>query len=662
MYVNPNKKIKFIDLPYGDKSITHRYFICAALASSKSVITNANISMDTLATADCMTAIGAKFVFEGRKVTVAPIVKPNKNVTLNCFNSATTARLLAGVVSGLNISATFIGDESLSKRPMERVINPLRLMGANIEKPPDCLFKILPSKLTGISYAMPVASAQVKSAILFAGLFAQGETTVTESIPTRDHTEIALKHFGALIDNSGGIIKVNKSRLKGRSVFVPNDFSTAAYFLAVGLKKGIKLKKVGVNPTRRAFLDMLIASGAKILLKNEKEKNGEKFADIKVLRSDIKPFKSNIEQSAAMIDEIPIACLTAALAEGESVFTGVEELAVKESDRIKSTIAMLNAFGVTAKYEDNALRVIGKKILEGGKTVPATSDHRIVMASIVGALLSQKGIKISDSGCVNVSCPNFWQLLSINPFKWGLIGNDIKQSKSPQIYKILSEITGININYSLLTANEDNFDEVFLKAKNCLDGINLTMPFKQCLNEEEVNTVACIGLKTILYNTDATAVTVALKSKKISVKGKNLLVVGCGGAATAAIKKLISQGAKITVRNRTKSKTKELKKHCKLYNDTKFFGILSFIPIDYLSYVSKNEILNADFVFDAYYFTQTALIREAKLHKKIVIDGFSMLLNQAFSNFEIWTGKKLTANQKRKAEAIFRSQNENTRY
>jgi 3-phosphoshikimate 1-carboxyvinyltransferase len=662
MYINPEKKIKFINLPYGDKSITHRYFICAALANTKSVITNANISMDTLATADCLTALGAKFVFEGRKVTVMPITKPKTNVTLNCFNSGTTARLLSGVVAGLNIAATFKGDDSLSKRPMERVITPLKLMGANIQLQPDCLFKILPSKLHGINYQMPIASAQVKSAILLAGLFAEGETTVSESIPTRNHTECALKHYGAQIDVNEGTIKVNKSRLKGRSVFVPNDFSTAAYLIAVGLKKGIKLKKVGINPTRRAFLDMLVSSGAKIIVKNEKEKNGEKFADINVYRSSIRPFISDAIQSAAMIDEIPVACLTAALAQGESVFYGVEELAVKESDRIQSIIALLKAFGVKAKYEDNALKVNSKGILKGGKDIPFTNDHRIVMTGIVGALLSRKGIQISDIDCIDVSCPNFLQLLDIKPFKLGLIGSDIKQSKSPLIYQILSQITGIKTEYSLLTAHEENFDEVYKKAKNSCDGINLTMPFKKRLNGEEVNTVACIGEKTLLYNTDASAVAIALKSKKISVKGKNLLVIGCGGAATAAIKKLIGLGALITVRNRTESKAQELTKHWKLFNDKNFFGILSFIPIDYLSYVSKNEILNANFVFDAYYFTQTALVREAKLHKKNVIDGFNMLLNQAFSNFEIWTGKKLTANQKRKAEAIFRSQNEDTRY
>ncbi len=662
MYVSPKKKISFVTLPYGDKSITHRYFICAALASSQSVITNANISLDTLATAECLTTLGAKFVFEGRKVTVTPIKKPNTNVTLNCFNSGTTARLMSGVVAGLNITATFIGDESLTNRPMERVIAPLKQMKANIEKQPNCLFKVFPSKLMGINYKMPIASAQVKSAILFAGLFATGETVVTESITTRDHTEIALKHFGANISSSGGVVKVTKSQLKGGRVFVPNDFSTAAYFLTVGLKKGITLKKVGINATRRTFLDMLISSGAKIVLTKEKEKNGEKFADIKVFPSEIKPFKSNMRQSAVMIDEIPIVCLAATLAEGESVFEGVAELKFKESDRIKSTIEVLNAFGVTASYDGNALRVMGKGMLIGGKTIPTTNDHRIVMTSIVGALLSQKEIQIFDSDCVAVSCPFFLQMLDIKPFNWALIGSDIFCSKSPLIYKILSDQTGIKTDYQLLSAKEDNFDEVFSQAKNSFDGINLTMPFKQRLTDKEINTVACIGSQTVLYNTDAAAVILALKNKKINVKGKNLLVIGAGGAARAAIKKLISLGAKVTVRNRTDSKIKELKKRYKLYNDNNFYGILSFIPVENLSYVSKEEIANAHFVFDAYYFSRTALVSEAKKQQKIVIDGFSMLINQAFLNFEIWTGKQLTASQKLKAEEVFRSQNENTHY
>ena len=244
------------DVSYGDKSITHRALILSSVANAPSVITNASVCADTLATADCLSRLGAGVVRDGTTFYVMPITKPNTNVVLDCKNSGTSARLLAGLVCGLGIRATFVGDESLIKRPMKRLTSLLEQMGAKFSFPTGCLFQTEGGALVGRQFDLKVASAQIKSALLIAGLFADGTTTVSQ--PTcRDHTEIMLDQMQANINVEGNKIAVKSSNLVATDILVPNDFSTASFLIAIGLKNGCTLPNVGVNPTRTGLVEVL---------------------------------------------------------------------------------------------------------------------------------------------------------------------------------------------------------------------------------------------------------------------------------------------------------------------------------------------------------------------------------------------------------------------
>ncbi|MBO6303618.1 MAG: 3-phosphoshikimate 1-carboxyvinyltransferase, partial [Selenomonadaceae bacterium] len=382
----------------GDKSISHRSVMLAALGDSPVKIENFLKAADTLSTVGVMRELGAKIEFSADNVLTVKGnglcgLKEPQN-TLDAGNSGTTLRLLMGLLAGANISANFIGDASLSKRPMKRITDPLALMGAKIETTDGKLpIKILKTdkRLKGIEYKMPVASAQLKSALLLAGLFAEGETKIIEPNISRDHTERMLAAFGAKItrENNGVTIKSAEKLSAPENIFVPGDISSAAYFIVAALIipcSDLIIENIGVNPTRTGIIDILKEMGANIALENTRVICGEEIADIHIKYGELNGVNIGKEIMGRLIDEIPIIAVAAAFAKGETKISGAEELRVKETDRIKAVATSFNKFtdGMITETDDGM-------IIKGGldlnyATADSFDDHRMAMSlAILGA-------------------------------------------------------------------------------------------------------------------------------------------------------------------------------------------------------------------------------------------------------------------------------------
>lgn len=408
----------------GDKSISHRALILGALATGTTRISGLLQSEDVLATAEALKALGAGVAHDDETWTVygrgtGGLVKTPGE--LDFGNSGTGARLMIGVISGQDVTATFTGDESLSSRPMGRVLTPLKQMGLGVEGDSDTL----PLTLTGtpdlvpIEYELPVPSAQVKSAVLLAGLHAPGRTTVIETEPTRDHTERMLRHFGAdvSVESKGektAISVAGHVELSGNEVVVPGDPSSAAFLVASALVtqgSDITVQGVLVNPTRTGLYTTLREMDASLEFLNEREEGGEPVADIRVRSSSLKGVTVPAERAPSMIDEYPVLAVIAAFAEGETRMEGLKELRVKESDRLSATLAGLQACGVEAQAGEDWLVVHGQETVTGGGTVETHMDHRIAMAFLVLGLGTEKPVNIDNGGIIATSFPEFSGLM-----------------------------------------------------------------------------------------------------------------------------------------------------------------------------------------------------------------------------------------------------------
>ena len=403
----------------GDKSISHRYAMLAAIADGQTRLHNYSTGADCASTLACLRTLGIPVDREGTDVAVtgrgldglqAPAT------TLDAGNSGSTIRMLSGILAAQPFESRIAGDESLSRRPMQRIIQPLASMGASIDArdgrfPP---LEIHPAHLHAIDYALPVASAQVKTCVLFAGLFAEGTTVVREPARTRDHTEIALREFGADLDIRAGVISVqSRPRLHALDLTVPGDLSSAAFFLVAALLlpgSHIVIEGVGLNPTRSELLDFLISMGADLSVRNLAIHAGEPVGDIEVRYSPIRGGVIEKGLTAALIDEIPVlAVLGAASAEGLTV-RDAAELRIKETDRIATVVDNFARMGVTVEVLPDGLRVPG-----GQKFRPAEldsfGDHRIAMAFAVAALAAPGESTINGAEAAAVSFPEFFKLL-----------------------------------------------------------------------------------------------------------------------------------------------------------------------------------------------------------------------------------------------------------
>jgi 3-phosphoshikimate 1-carboxyvinyltransferase len=411
-----------LELP-GDKSISHRAALIAALASGASEITNFSTARDCASTVACLRELGIsieqtndKLIFAGGEKLVTP------RRPLDCGNSGSTLRILTGVLAGHELTAELIGDESLSSRPMRRIIEPLELMGAKIESTDGrAPLKVHGrGKLSPINYKLPVASAQVKSAILFAGLNATGRTTVIETSPSRDHTERLFNGFGVPVTTQDDLSVTldGPARLSGGAIRIPGDVSSAAYFVAAAMLlpgSDLMLDRVGLNPTRAAFLDVLRSWGAEISVTDVQNERNEPSGTIHV-RGGISRTAEESERTLrgaiipAVIDELPLLAVVGSQIEGGIRIRDAVELRLKESDRLATTANNLRAMGVEVEEFRDGLAVAGPTRLQGAP-VASHSDHRIAMAFSIAALLATGDTQIADSECVAISFPEFYALL-----------------------------------------------------------------------------------------------------------------------------------------------------------------------------------------------------------------------------------------------------------
>ena len=406
----------------GDKSISHRGIMFGSIADGTTEIHNFLPGADCLATIRCFRALGIEIEQEGSTVTVHGkglhgLSAPSH--ILDVGNSGTTTRLLSGILAGQPFESKLSGDESLNSRPMKRIIGPLTQMGADISSilHNGCApLYIAPSQLHGIHYDSPVASAQVKSCILLAGLYADGETSVTEPGLSRNHTELMLKEFGADIrsvhdldcSRTTAIIQPGRE-LHGQKLTVPGDISSAAYFIAAGLivpDSEIRITNVGINPTRAGILKVCEDMGARIELSNERTEGGEKIADITVRTSRLHGTVIEGDIIPALIDEIPVIAVMAAVAEGTTVIRDAAELKVKETDRIETVTDNLKAMGCDVTPTEDGMIINGGKLK--GASIHTLLDHRIAMAFSIAALAAEGRTRILDSKCVDVSYPAFY--------------------------------------------------------------------------------------------------------------------------------------------------------------------------------------------------------------------------------------------------------------
>ncbi|MFC1550041.1 3-phosphoshikimate 1-carboxyvinyltransferase [Candidatus Neomarinimicrobiota bacterium] len=399
----------------GDKSISHRALMLAAIAADKSTIKNIGTGADVEATRNCLEQCGIKFNWENKKLLISGSLGiPDK--PLNCQNSGTTARLLIGFLAGQKIQGKLIGDASLSKRPMKRVIDPLEKMGALIRRESESLpLEIVSSELRGINYVPPIASAQVKSCVLLAGLGAKGKTVVSEIHPTRDHTEIILKELGANINVVDGKITLDSSKsvISGFDIVVPADPSTAAFYAAAAIAipgSKIIIKNCLLNPRRIAFFKFLKKSGANISIQNQSSHFGEVIGDISVKSGEFKALTISPDDVPSCIDELPILAILATKAYGVTTVTGAEELRVKESDRIKAICFNLKRMGADIEELPGGFQIQGPKKLSNA-LIHTFNDHRIAMAFMIAGLISNVPIELDDSDCINVSFPGFFKVL-----------------------------------------------------------------------------------------------------------------------------------------------------------------------------------------------------------------------------------------------------------
>lgn len=401
------------ELP-GDKSITHRAIMLNGGADGEAVITNALLGEDCISTCRCMRSLGAKIDVDGTTLRVSGTPRFRRGMQLNCGNSGTTMRLLTGFVAGKQIDAMLYGDDSLSSRPMRRVADPLALLGANVKTTDGhAPVYVTPAPLRGTEMSLLISSAQVKSAVLLAGISADGETRVSEPVKSRDHTERMLAAMGAEIRVNGNAITVCKSHLKAIDVCVPSDISSAAYFMALGALKGKTLcKNVGINPTRTGILTAFDRLGVKYSLLNRRVSGGEETADILVEKSDMHSITLTAEDVPAMIDELPLVALLCAFADGETHITGAKELRVKESDRIRTTAELINNLGGDCQETPDGFIIRGKETLVGGD-IDSYLDHRIAMTGAVGLIASKQGGNVLREDCCAISFPDFFDKLGV---------------------------------------------------------------------------------------------------------------------------------------------------------------------------------------------------------------------------------------------------------
>jgi 3-phosphoshikimate 1-carboxyvinyltransferase len=405
----------------GDKSISHRALLLVAIADGESEIDGFGASKDTLSTAAAVRALGAEVDVDGERVRVAGAGLRGLRAPagpLDCGNAGTLMRLLPGILAGQDGRFELVGDESLSGRPMERIAEPLRTMGATVETTDGhAPLAVEGGSLEPVRWELPVASAQVKSCVLLAGLYAGGgPTIVVEGFPSRDHTERMLEAMGARVRRKAGEPGVwPAERLRPLRLEIPGDFSSAAPFVVAATllaESELRLHGVGINPTRTGFLAVLERMGARLSFFNRRSTGGEPVADLEVAPAELTATEVRPEEVPGLVDELPLFALAAGMARGESVVTGAQELRVKESDRLESVKDALRPLGIHIETSHDGFRVRGVPSRpKGGGVVEAGGDHRIAMLGAIAGLVSREGVELRGAESAAVSFPDFFAML-----------------------------------------------------------------------------------------------------------------------------------------------------------------------------------------------------------------------------------------------------------
>ena len=418
--IQPASSVKGEIVVPGDKSISHRSVMLGAIANGVTTVRGFLRGEDNMATMEAFSAMGVRIEDDGKTVTIHGQglhgLKEPADI-IDCGNSGTSIRLLTGLLAGQSFFSVVTGDQYLRKRPMKRVVEPLARMGARImgrDKGTLAPLAITGGALNAIGYDSPVSSAQVKSAIMLAGLYADGETSVREPNLSRDHSERMFRLFGASLDVFNNGVKVRGgTELTGQEISVPGDISSAAFFMVAALITAgseLLIRNVGINPTRTGIIDILRSMGGRIEMLNEREVSGEPVADILVRSSQLKAIDISGSVVPRAIDEFPAICVAAACAEGRTTVRDARELRVKETDRISAMATNLRILGVEVEECADGMDILGAERLVGG-SVESFGDHRIAMSLSVASLVSHGGITISDVDCVATSFPSFFPLL-----------------------------------------------------------------------------------------------------------------------------------------------------------------------------------------------------------------------------------------------------------
>lgn len=626
----------------GDKSFSHRALILAAVATTTSKIFNLSTCDDVLATVDCLNALGAKITLNGSTATVKPIVEPRDGCVLNCKNSGTTARLLAGLVCGLNVNATFVGDKSLAARPMKRVLEPLAELGASFCENGSLSGFLFSAKrhggLKGKTIYAKVNSAQVKSAVLLAATFAEGQTTYVEAVPTRRHTEKMLSELGVC----QGCAVFGGKKYQGFEVCLPSDISSAAYLIALAVAKNepLTVDDVCLSDERIGFLRALKSAGANVEWNATKTVFGEPIGSVTVLRGGkLGTFHVSAQDVADGIDEIPLLAALSLTAKGMSKFCGVSELKVKESDRLAAIEQMAKSCGQSAKVENGDLVVDSDGKLPTYVAFDAVSyDHRIQMCQVVLGVIAGGG-RIPSVDSVAVSFPTFWEAIGAQFKRFAVLGADVSKSLSPALMCFFAKELGIWLEYTAASLGDNATDDELLSQISRFNGVNVTMPYKACVAKllnagETVNTVwngkAC--------STDGFGIVAALDAHKIDFRNKELLIIGAGGAAEQAIITLKQCGAALSVVNRTQSRADALKSKYELLPAPVCpQGILSFVPAcEWEQTLSVPQ--SVKFVFVAAYGGESHLATIAKNRNLSCVYGEEMLYYQGAMSLSLWLG------------------------
>lgn len=629
------------DVRCSDKSLTHRALIVAAIADGVSHIDNISVSRDILATIEALRALGAVIELNGNRATVTPIrAVPSEEVSVFCGGSGTTARLIAGLTAGIGAKARFFGDASLSARPMQRVVEPLRALGADIVFERGCLFVCRGGSLRGGDWQARVNSAQVKSAVVLAGLFAEGTTRYEEKMPTRDHTEIMLDALGADVHTDGGAVVVRKSRPRSFDTVLPNDPSAVAYSVALALLKGKQAVFVDVllNPTRLGFYDVLKRSGADISFTHLRTVMGERIGDITVNGGTLSPFDVSEEEVVRGIDEVPLLAAMSFFVKGKHTFRGVAELAHKECNRIDAVIRLAAICRQSASFDGADLTVTSCGNVPRGRRFPTFGDHRIAMCGTVLSVAS--GCGCIDDAPFDVSHPDFLSALGISPLRLGLIGS-CAESVSPRLQTYLAMQAGVCCSYVTVTLNENASDAELSQIIDRFDGLNVTMPFKTRvakLLHADVPSVNTVGKGISPCSTDGYGLIHSLMRRGVRFADSPLWIVGAGGAAEACIRELLGYGCKLQILNRTAANARALRDKYDLPERVADpVGVLTFIPeCDF----EKSLILpdSCRFVFIAAYKGYSNIRAQARSRGIAVVDGLEMNYAQGAASFSLWTG------------------------